>query len=215
MGMFTAIPETTFNELQTDAGVVILGDLEKLKKDEWKTKILCATTGGITVSCVPTFSDLGEDIDNCPNNTMELKHLDTWECSMSFTALGVSAEDIQVALGCADSSKLQVGEVSTTDGHTKITPRKSINHGESESTGDFHTISWCGDRSDGGMVGVVMKNALSTSGFSLKTEKNGKGQVTVEITGHYSIKAQDEVPMTFYSMNEKDLETMGGQNPLE
>jgi uncharacterized protein YjdB len=44
-------------------------------------------------------------------------------------------------------------------------------------------------------------NALSTGGFSLQTSKNGKGQISIEITGHVSINAQDVVPMEFYSID--------------
>ena len=44
-----------------------------------------------------------------------------------------------------------------------------------------------------------LKNALSTGGFSLKTTKNGKGQISVELTGHVSISTQDAMPMEFYS----------------
>ena len=52
---------------------------------------------------------------------------------------------------------------------------------------------------DGGMVAVCLKNALSTGGFTLQTTQNGKGQVSVELTGHVSIDAQDTMPMEFYS----------------
>lgn len=43
-------------------------------------------------------------------------------------------------------------------------------------------------------------NALSTGGFSLQTTKNGKGQISLEITGHVSIEAQSVMPMEFYSV---------------
>ena len=56
-----------------------------------------------------------------------------------------------------------------------------------------------GDRADGGMVAIRLINALSTGGFSLQTTKNGKGQVSMELTGHVSIKNQDTMPMEFYS----------------
>jgi hypothetical protein len=48
-------------------------------------------------------------------------------------------------------------------------------------------------------------NALSTSGFTLQTTKNGKGTVSLEITGHVSINAQDVVPMEFYSSDEEEV----------
>lgn len=182
MGLFTVIPQDTFDGLQLDAGVLLKKfDPAKVAApaDE---DIICATTGGINISCVPTYSDLGEDVDNCPVNTKELKHLDGWGCKMSFTALGTSPENIKLALGAATAST------------TKVTPNRDLKQA------DFSDIWWAGDRADGGVVAACLKNALSTGGFTLKTTKNGKGQVSVELTGHVSIEAQDTMPMEFYSI---------------
>lgn len=102
MGRFTVIPQDTFNELQMDAGVLLNNfdpDAPAKPADE---DIITATTGGITVACTPTYSDFGSDVDNCPNNTKELKHLDGWDCSFSTSALGTSPEAIRLALGAAD-----------------------------------------------------------------------------------------------------------------
>lgn len=184
MSKFTVIPESTFTELQINAGVLLNKFTPGTAAAPADEDIICATTGGVNVSCVPTFSDLGDDVDNCPKNTKELKHLDGWDCKMSTTALGTSPANIKLSLGCAD--------VDTTD-TTKIVPRVDL------AQTDFSDIWWVGDRADGGMVAIQLKNALSTGGFSLKTTDKGKGQITVEITGHVSIKKQSEVPMVFYS----------------
>lgn len=184
MGKFTKIPQDTFEGLQLEAGV-LLSDFNPATAAEPEDEdIICATSGGINITCVPTYSDLGEDVDNCPVNTKELKHLDGWDCGMSFTALGVSPAVIKMSLGAAD--------IDGTD-ETKIVPRRDL-----EQT-DFADIWWVGDRADGGMVAVKLINALSTGGFSLQTSKSGKGQISVELTGHVSIEDQDTVPMEFYS----------------
>jgi hypothetical protein len=181
MGKFTVIPQDTFTALQLDAGVLLKTFNPATAAAPADEDIICATTGGISVSCVPTYSDFGEDVDNCPNNMMELKHLDGWDCKMSTTSLGTSPELIKLALGAADVSG------------NKITPRRDL-----EQT-DFSDLWWVGDRADGGMVAVKLMNALSTGGFSLQTSKNGKGQISIEITGHVSLDAQSVVPMEFYS----------------
>ena len=184
MGKFTVIPQDTFDGLQLDAGVLLNTFDPATPTAPDDEDIICATTGGITVACVPTFSDLGEDVDNVPNNMKELKHLDGWECTMSTTSLGTSPALIKMALGCAD-----IDETDTS----KIVPRADLKQS------DFSDIWWVGDRADGGMVAVQLKNALSTGGFSLQTTKNGKGQIALTIMGHVSINAQKEVPMVFYS----------------
>ena len=183
MARFNVIPEDTFDELQTEAGV-LLKTFDPSQPTVTDANIICATTGGIQVSCVPTYSDYGEDVDNCPNNMKELKHLDGWECKISTTCLGTSPGLIKMALGAAD----------ITSASSKITPRKDL------AQTDFADLWWVGDRADGGLVAVKLINALSTGGFSLQTTKNGKGQITLELTGHVSIDAQSVMPMEFYSI---------------
>ena len=184
MGIATKIPQNTFEGLQLDAGVLVT-TFNPAAPAITDSAIICATTGGIQVSCVPSYSDFGEDVDNCPNNTKELKHLDGWDCKMSTTSIGTSLESIRLALGAAD----------ITAGSSKVTPRRNL------AQGDFSDLWWVGDRADGGLVAVKLKNALSTGGFSLQTTKNGKGQVSIELTGHVSISAQDTMPMEFYSLD--------------
>lgn len=183
MGRFTVIPADTFEQIQLDAGVLLKTFDPANPTTPQSSDIITATTGGISASCVPTYSDMGEDVDNCPANMKELKHLDSWACSMATTALGTSPEMIKMALGAAD-----------LDGTTKIVPRRDL-----EQT-DFSDLWWVGDRADGGLVAIKLKNALSTGGFTLQTSKNGKGQTSLELTGHVSMSAQDVVPMEFYSM---------------
>lgn len=190
---FAKISENTFNELQTEAGVLLNTFDPTNPVAPESSAIICATTGGITASCVPTTRDDGEDVDNCPANMLELKKISSYEAKLAFTALSVTAETIRMSLGAADVE----GE--------KITPRS-----EYKKT-DFKDIWWVGDLSDGGFCAICLKRAVSTSGFSLKTTKAGKGNLTVELTGHYTLDAQTEVPMEFYVASaETNGETNGG-----
>lgn len=193
MARFTVIPQDTFSALQMDAGVLLKTFNPASPTAPQDSDIICATTGGINASCVPTYSDMGEDVDNCPVNMKELKHLDSWECKMSFTALGVTPEVIKWSLGAAD-----IG----TD-TTKVVPRRHL-----EQT-DFSDLWWVGDRADGGFAAVKLMNALSTGGFTIQTTKSGKGQLSVELTGHVSISAQSVVPMEFYSTEGAGLAHIG------
>lgn len=183
MGKFTVIPENTFKGLQLDAGVLLNRFNPENPVAPADEDIICATTGGINPSCVPTYSDQGEDVDNVQPNMKEFKKLDEWKCSMSTTSIGTTPELIKLALGCADIDAEK----------SMIVPRMDL------SQDDFTDIWWVGDRADGGMVAIQLKNALSTSGFSIKTGKNAKGTIPLELDGHVSIKAQKEAPMVFYS----------------
>ncbi len=63
MGMYTVIPQDTFDALQLDAGVLLKTFTPANPAAPADADIICATTGGINISCVPTYSDLGEDVD--------------------------------------------------------------------------------------------------------------------------------------------------------
>lgn len=185
---FTRIPETAFQKLQLNAGILLSaftpgeGTIEE-------ESILGATSGGTNFVATPTFSDFGEDIDNCPVNVLELKRLDSWEVTMSGTFITVDTTIAKRLIGAAD--------IDSSDA-TKIVPRNDV------ATTDFQDIWWVGDYSDkngntnGGYVAIHMLNGLSTGGFQLQSGNREKGQFEFEFTGHYSIEAQDTVPFEVY-----------------
>ena len=182
---YTKIPETTFQNLQLNAGV-LLSAFNPESATVADESIIGATTGGVNFTATPTFSDYGEDIDNCPKNMKELKKLDSWEISLSGTYVTVDANAVKALVGAADVSG------------NKITPRNDL------KLTDFTDVWWVGDYSDqngetnGGFVAIHMMNALSTGGFSIKSNDNGKGNFAFTYTAHYSIDAQDTVPFEVY-----------------
>ena len=182
---YTKIPETTFQNLQLNAGV-LLSDFNPATAGVSNESIIGATTGGVNFTATPTFSDYGEDIDNCPKNMKELKKLDAWEINMSGTYVTVDANAVKALVGAADVSG------------NKITPRNDL------KLSDFTDVWWVGDYSDqngetnGGFVAVHMMNALSTGGFAIQSSDNGKGNFAFTYTAHYSINAQGTVPFEVY-----------------
>ena len=182
---YTKIPETTFQNLQLNAGV-LLSAFNPESATVANESIIGATTGGVNFTATPTFSDYGEDIDNCPKNMKELKKLDAWEISMSGTYITVDANAVKSLVGAADVSG------------NKITPRSDV------LLTDFTDVWWVGDYSDkngetnGGFVAIHMMNALSTGGFAIQSSDNGKGNFAFTYTAHYSMSAQDTVPFEVY-----------------
>ena len=182
---YTKIPETTFQNLQLNAGV-LLSAFNPESATVANESIIGATTGGVNFTATPTFSDYGEDIDNCPKNMKELKKLDSWEISMSGTYITVDANAVKSLVGAADVSG------------NKITPRNDV------QLSDFTDVWWVGDYSDkngetnGGFVAIHMMNALSTGGFAIQSSDNGKGNFAFTYTAHYSMSAQDTVPFEVY-----------------
>ena len=62
---YTKIPETAFQNIQLNAGVLLSAFTPETAVVA-NESIIGATTGGVNFTATPTFSDYGEDIDNCP-----------------------------------------------------------------------------------------------------------------------------------------------------
>lgn len=187
MGMkYTQIPADTFEKLQMNAGIFCktfspaTGEV---------TGLLGATTGGGSFTASPEFSDFGEDIDNCPKNTKELKRQDDITVTMSTTFVTIDPTMAKLMMGAAD--------VDSQDA-THIIPRRQLEQS------DFSDVWWVGDYSNmnsgagAGFCAIHLMNALSTGGFQIQSEDRGKGNFSLELTGHYSIAAQDVVPYEVY-----------------
>ena len=189
---FTQVKPDAFKDIQVEAGVITT-DFNPANPILDRTKIICVTSGGINPVCKPTYSDYFEDLDNVPNDTMEGKQVDSWECSLATTMVDVTPAGVKLGLGAAD--------IDSND-QTRITPRSSLR------LSDFTPSIWCvGDRADGGFFAIQMLNALSTEGFSLQTTKKGKGTIGLTIKGHFSMNAVDTVPMNFYVVEGDDTST--------
>lgn len=186
MGKFTKVAEDAFEKLQLNAGILVdtftpsTGTIGN---------ILGATTGGISFASNPSYSDFGEDVDNCPNNMREMKHLEFYDPHMTGNFLTCTPALAKALVGAAD--------IATGDS-TKVVPRNEL------LETDFSDLWWVGDYSDvvtgnnAGFIAIHLLNALNTSGFAITTTKNGKGQMAFDYQGHYSIDSQDTVPFEIY-----------------
>lgn len=183
---YTQIPTDTFETIQLNAGILV----KTFTPDSGTVgELIGATTGGVNFTDTPEFVDFGDDIDNCPKNTKELKKIDSREVKMAGTFVTVSTDTAKMLAGAAD--------IDGTD-TTKVTPRNDL------LSTDFEDIWWVGDYSDkntgtaAGFVAIHMKNSLNTAGFQIQSTDKGKGQFAFEFTGHYSIANVDEVPYEIY-----------------
>ena len=183
---FRKIPEDTFKNIVLNAGVLLKSFTPATPAIE-DTNILGATTGGINFTATPSFTDFGEDIDNCPANTMELKRIDSIEAKLSGTFI-----TLNTALG-----KKLAAAADETEG--KIVPRSAL------SEEDFADIWLIGDYSGengNGYIAIRLINALNTGGLQITTQNKAKGQFAFEFTGHYSIKNPEIVPYELYIKQE-------------
>lgn len=185
---FTRIPIDAFQKLQINAGILTT-DFTPSTGEVGADGQIGATTGGVTFTATPTFTDFGEDIDNCPKNMKEFKRQDMVEAKMSGTFINADTKTAKLLCGAADI------DASDT---TKVVPRMDL------KDSDFTDIWLVGDYSDkngaknGGFIAIHLMNALSTGGFQLKTADKAKGQFAFEFTAHYSLAEQDKVPYEIY-----------------
>ena len=181
---FTKVPTDTFEKIQLNAGI-LLSDFNPATGAADNEDIIGATSGGNSFTATPNFIDFGEDVDNVPNNTKELKKLDYWDVTMSGMFVMVDTASAKLLAGAAD--------IDSTDS-TKIQPRGDL------LQSDFSTIWWVGDYSDkngatkGGFIAIKLIDALNTGGFQLQSGDKAKGTFAYEFTGHYSITDEDMTP---------------------
>ena len=187
---FTQVPTDTFENLVLNAGILV---------DEFTPatgvigNILGATTGGIEFSTNPTYTDFGEDIDNAPANTKQLKRLQSFDPAMSGTFLTVDTAAVKSLIGAAD--------IGTSD-TTKVVPRDQL------VDADFDDVWWVGDYSDknvddesthtAGYIAIHLMNALNTAGFKITSSKDNKAQMAFEYHGHYDISNISTPPFEIY-----------------
>jgi hypothetical protein len=149
-----------------------------------------ATTGGINFTDVPSYTDLGEDVDNCPKNTMELMRADDREVTLTTTLVTVKSTTAKLLMASAD--------IDSSDA-TKIVPREDLKL--TDFTDDLWIIGDYSDKNTGanaGYIAIHMLNVLSTGGFAMQTQDKGKGQFAATFKAYYSIEAQDTVPYEMY-----------------
>ena len=185
---FTQLPADVLKKLTVNAGIIATAFTPSTGTVS-ASDIIGATSGGVSVTYVPTYKDFGGDMDNCPKNTMELKQIESVECMISGTFVTLTTANAKSLLGASD-----IDSVDTT----KITPRATL------STADFDDFWIIGDYSElngdtnGGYVAIEVTNALSTGGFSFQSTDLEKGQFAFEYMGHISLSDPDTMPMTIY-----------------
>ena len=152
-----------------------------------KGNIIGVTTGGLTFAANPEYEDFGEDMDNVPANTWQLKRVRSYDPALSGNWVTITAAEAKRLSGAGALSG------------THITPSHVL------TENDFDDIWIVGDYSDknsgaatAGYVAIHIMNALNTGGMQWTTTKDGKGQFAFDYHGHYDMTDIDTVPYEIY-----------------
>lgn len=181
---YKQIKPTTFEELTMNV-FMLLSSFDPATFDFQTgiagSDILASTTGGVTFTDAPEYIDLGEDVDNCPKNCMELKYKGDGEITLSGNLVTLNKQLVKMNIGAA-----------TIEGD-KITPNADLRQS------DFINELWgIADWGNGGLLAIKMKRVLNTSGFSIATTDKNKAQIAFTYTCHKTLINQKDPPYEVY-----------------
>lgn len=183
---YTQVRADAFQTLQMNAGIMVdsfdpaTGEIGN---------ILGATTGGFSFASNPTYQDFGDDVDNVPPNTWQLKRIQYYDPAVSGTFLTVTAAIARQLTGAAD--------IDSADS-THVIPRNYL------QSKDFSDVWVIGDYSEvntganAGYLALHLKKVLNTGGIQWKSTKDGKGQFSFDYHGHYDLSDIDTIPFEIY-----------------
>lgn len=180
---YTQVRADTFQTLQMNAGILV----DSFNPETGEIgNILGATTGGLQFQSNPEYVDYGEDVDNVPPNTWQLKQIKSFDPAISGTFLTVTAARAADMVGPADVAG------------NHVTPRNYL------KASDFKDVWAIGDYSDkntgadAGYLALHLLNVLNTAGIQWQTTKDGKGQFAFEYHAHYDLANIDNVPFDIW-----------------
>lgn len=187
MAIVKQIPTETFNELAKGAGMLATTFTPNSPATLNPENILCATSGGVHVTCTPTLKDHADGIDNAKTGMLEFQEVTDYAVEMSFACKTVNVTMLGIAMGL------------TSNSGTKIAPK----HGMLTKS-DVKDIWLIVPQTDKKCFAACVKNAFSTGGLDFQTENDGTGSLNITLKGMYSIEAQDTVPLECYIIEDED-----------
>lgn len=193
--MMTALRAATFENLQLNAGVFLVGfdadsytdasSLETAVFDalEDDTKHLGATIGDGTFVAEPEVRNI--EANGKRYDVIGSTVIDSWSCRMTGTMKEITPGNFARVLATADVTK--TGNVS------KVTIRTNV-----KSTDYIPKLAWVGDTSKG-LVLIELDNALNINGATFTFTDKGEGQLPFEFKAHVAdLSQQDEAPARIY-----------------
>lgn len=188
MAKFTKMNPDDFKHMTWDAGI-IMDSFEPSTGTVTLSSIRWATTGDNSFSATRDLTDMGEDINNCPEGTMQLQRANAWQAQLTGTAVTITTAEVAEFLGNAD--------IDTSD-TTKIVPRTDLLLSDFKDKWLLVNYSEYNGETKGGWVAIHLLNALSTDGFTGNFGKNANGQFPYTLRAFYDMDDMDTVPFEVY-----------------
>lgn len=187
MARYTKMNPTDFKRMTWDAGI-ILDEFNPEDGSFSPEDIRWATTGDNNFSATHDLTDLGAEVNNCPENTAQLQRANPWAAQITGTAVTVDAKQIAEFLGNAD----------IVDQLTHIVPRTDLSIKDFRDKWLVVNYSDLNGETKGGWLAIHIMKALSVDGFSGTFGKNGNGTFPYTLKAFYDMEDMDTVPFEIY-----------------
>lgn len=185
---YTKMNPNDFKHMTFGAGIIV-DEFTPATGAVQASAIRWATTGDNSFTATRDMLDMGADINNCPENTMQLQRAKNWVAQLKGTAVTITPADAAEFLGNAD--------VDTTD-TTKITPRPDLSIDDFKSKWLIVNYSDLNGDTNGGHMAIHLMNALNIDGFSGTFAKEGNGQFAYTLKAFYDMDDMSTVPFEIY-----------------
>ena len=186
-GMITAARNEAFKNLQLNAGAFLINfdyslyntaqemrtALATALRDS--TKLLGATRGGGTFVVNSTIRD--PEVDGKRYRFKGGAYVDEVDAQLTGTLVEITPHNFTRILGTGEATT--AGKKTTIKMHTAIQDADYIEN-----------LVWIGDKSDGGLVLIALKNALNGNGMTLTFTDKGEGTMPFEFHA-YQDSAED------------------------
>ena len=197
--MLTALSPLAYKNVQTNAGVFVIGidpgtfdDLGSFKTaltEALKDRETClgATRGGGSFSV--TRDSRVIEADGRRFGFVGDRVVDSMEAVLSTTLIEIIPENVKRGLGAAD-----VVDMSWCK---KVQPRTNFDEEDY-----LPVLTWVGDTNKG-FLAITLYNALNTADFNYGFTDKGEGTLPVEMHAHQSnLEDYDTPPFAIYSIDE-------------
>lgn len=187
MSIFEKIPADTFTSVQMGSSFLTLSFDPATGVGE----PAFATSGGITFSENPTWVDFGDDIDNCPKNTVEGKRKTAVAPKISGTAKTINADVVAALMAAATTT-------SYGNGGAKLTPSLTLRQTDFKDIWIVGAYGINNNEATDGLLAIHLMNALNTAGFQWSSSSAEKGSFAFEFEGHVSMATPTVLPYEIY-----------------
>ena len=188
MSKYEKMPIGAFDKMTYGAGIILANfspETGAVKAED----ILYATKGGNAFSATRDITDMGTDIDNCPEGVMQLQKTKPYQANISGTAVTLDAEGTKDLLANAGVSG---------DAVKKITPRDCFEMNDFKDK--WLVVNYSGDNAEetGGFIAFHLMNAINIDGMSANFAKEKNGEFPYNFKAFYDLDDLGTVPFEVY-----------------